>query len=256
MTVLAPTAWWRGLGGLTRSGSSIEALAWALYDFANTIFSFAIVQLRDEPVGDPLPRRGRRHVLVHRGGQRLGPHQRRRLADPRRDERPGRPAQAVPRLLHRRVHRRDGGHRPRRHPARPGRLRRRQLRVPGRAHLLRRAAARRRAADRAGTPLRASASRSATAARSSSAGCCSLGISTDADGESTPATFALVAGLFAVFAGAAVPRRHRAHRAGSPFSAVDAARFVGAAGHDRSATPATRRGSCGSSSRGSSTPTR
>jgi MFS transporter, UMF1 family len=43
MTVLAPATWWRGLGGLTRSGSSIEALAWALYDFANTIFSFAIV---------------------------------------------------------------------------------------------------------------------------------------------------------------------------------------------------------------------
>jgi UMF1 family MFS transporter len=43
MTVLAPTAWWKGLGGLTRSGSSTEALAWALYDFANTIFSFAIV---------------------------------------------------------------------------------------------------------------------------------------------------------------------------------------------------------------------
>ena len=43
MTVLAPTAWWRGLGGLTRTGSSIQALAWALYDFANTIFSFAIV---------------------------------------------------------------------------------------------------------------------------------------------------------------------------------------------------------------------
>lgn len=43
MTVLAPTAWWKGLGGLTRSGSSREALAWALYDFANTIFSFAIV---------------------------------------------------------------------------------------------------------------------------------------------------------------------------------------------------------------------
>ena len=35
--------WWRGLGALTRTGSSIEALAWALYDFANTIFSFAIV---------------------------------------------------------------------------------------------------------------------------------------------------------------------------------------------------------------------
>jgi UMF1 family MFS transporter len=43
VTVLAPAAWWRGLGGLARSGSSIEALAWALYDFANTIFSFAIV---------------------------------------------------------------------------------------------------------------------------------------------------------------------------------------------------------------------
>ena len=43
MTVLAPATWWRGLGGMTRSGSSVEALAWALYDFANTIFSFAIV---------------------------------------------------------------------------------------------------------------------------------------------------------------------------------------------------------------------
>ena len=43
MTVLAPATWWRGLGGLTRSGSAVEGLAWALYDFANTIFSFAIV---------------------------------------------------------------------------------------------------------------------------------------------------------------------------------------------------------------------
>ena len=43
MTNLAPTAWWRGLGGLTRSGSAVEGLSWALYDFANTIFSFAIV---------------------------------------------------------------------------------------------------------------------------------------------------------------------------------------------------------------------
>ena len=43
MTVLAPATWWRGLGALTRSGSSIEALAWAFYDFANTIFSFAVV---------------------------------------------------------------------------------------------------------------------------------------------------------------------------------------------------------------------
>jgi UMF1 family MFS transporter len=43
MSVLAPAAWWKGLGGLTRSGSATEGLAWALYDFANTIFSFAIV---------------------------------------------------------------------------------------------------------------------------------------------------------------------------------------------------------------------
>jgi MFS transporter, UMF1 family len=43
MTRLTPTAWWRGLGGLTRSGSAVEGLSWALYDFANTIFSFAIV---------------------------------------------------------------------------------------------------------------------------------------------------------------------------------------------------------------------
>ncbi|MGZ6214186.1 MAG: MFS transporter [Candidatus Limnocylindria bacterium] len=43
MISLAPTAWWRGLGGLTRSGSALEGLSWALYDFANTIFSFAIV---------------------------------------------------------------------------------------------------------------------------------------------------------------------------------------------------------------------
>jgi UMF1 family MFS transporter len=40
---IAPAGWWRALGGLTRSGSAAEGLAWALYDFANTIFSFAIV---------------------------------------------------------------------------------------------------------------------------------------------------------------------------------------------------------------------
>ena len=43
MAALSPAAWWRGLGGLTRSGSPVQGLAWALYDFANTIFSFAIV---------------------------------------------------------------------------------------------------------------------------------------------------------------------------------------------------------------------
>ncbi len=49
MTALAPATWWRGLGGLTRSGSPVEGLAWALYDFANTIFSFAIVSFAMGP---------------------------------------------------------------------------------------------------------------------------------------------------------------------------------------------------------------
>jgi UMF1 family MFS transporter len=43
VTVLAPAAWWRGLGGLTRSGNAGEGLSWALYDFANTIYSYAVV---------------------------------------------------------------------------------------------------------------------------------------------------------------------------------------------------------------------
>jgi UMF1 family MFS transporter len=49
VTVLAPATWWRGLGDLTRSGSAAEGLAWALYDFANTIFSFAIVSFAMGP---------------------------------------------------------------------------------------------------------------------------------------------------------------------------------------------------------------
>ena len=40
---LDPRGWWRALGGLTQSGSPVIGLSWALYDFANTIFSFAIV---------------------------------------------------------------------------------------------------------------------------------------------------------------------------------------------------------------------
>jgi UMF1 family MFS transporter len=42
-TVLAPAGWWRSLGLLTRSGRPSEGLAWALYDFANTIFSYGVV---------------------------------------------------------------------------------------------------------------------------------------------------------------------------------------------------------------------
>ncbi len=33
----------RGLAGLTPSGRAIVPVSWALYDFANTIFSFAVV---------------------------------------------------------------------------------------------------------------------------------------------------------------------------------------------------------------------
>src|SRR3989304_2595056 len=43
VTGLSPAGWWHGLGGLTRSGSPVEGLSWALYDFANTIYSYAIV---------------------------------------------------------------------------------------------------------------------------------------------------------------------------------------------------------------------
>ena len=49
MTALAPTRPARGLGSLTRSGSAAEGAAWALYDFANTIFSFAIVSFAMGP---------------------------------------------------------------------------------------------------------------------------------------------------------------------------------------------------------------
>ncbi len=34
---------WKGLAGLTPSGRPVVPVAWALYDFANTIFSFAVV---------------------------------------------------------------------------------------------------------------------------------------------------------------------------------------------------------------------
>lgn len=46
---LNPVAWWQGMGRLTRSGSPVEGLSWALYDFANTIFSFAIVSFAMGP---------------------------------------------------------------------------------------------------------------------------------------------------------------------------------------------------------------
>ena len=49
MTALAPATRARGLAALTRSGSAVDGAAWALYDFANTIFSFAIVSFAMGP---------------------------------------------------------------------------------------------------------------------------------------------------------------------------------------------------------------
>ena len=49
MTAIAPARRARGLGALTRSGSAVDGAAWALYDFANTIFSFAIVSFAMGP---------------------------------------------------------------------------------------------------------------------------------------------------------------------------------------------------------------
>ncbi len=42
-TALDPSSWWQGLATLTRSGRAGEGLSWALYDFANTIFSYGVV---------------------------------------------------------------------------------------------------------------------------------------------------------------------------------------------------------------------
>ena len=38
-----PAAWWRGLGEMSPTGRPGVVMAWAFYDFANTIFSFAVV---------------------------------------------------------------------------------------------------------------------------------------------------------------------------------------------------------------------
>jgi len=49
VTAWSPAAWWRGLAALTSSGSAAQGLSWALYDFANTIYSFAIVSFAMGP---------------------------------------------------------------------------------------------------------------------------------------------------------------------------------------------------------------
>ena len=153
------------------------------------------------------------------------------------------------------VHRRHRDHRLRRHPARARRLRGRQLRLPGRAHLLRRPAARR------GRPIaRGRLSGIGVGARllrhAPRRGPPPRGVSTDADGESTAATFVLVAGLFAVFAAPLflVVTERDACRHAVPRGRCRP--VLGAARRRRSGTRARRRACCASSSRASSTPIR
>ena len=189
---MAPAAWWGGLGWLTRSGSSVEALAWALYDFANTIFSFAIVSFAMSLWTIRFLGEGPGTFWFTAAVSVSVLAQRRRLPRARRDERSGRPPQAVPRRLHGACIVGTAAHRPRRHPARAGRLRARQLRLPGGAHLLRRPAAGRRAADRARTPVGDRRRRSATAARSWSACLLLLGSRPTPTAAPPPATFVLV----------------------------------------------------------------
>ena len=84
-------------------------------------------------------RRGQRQPGVQRRDRRERRAQRARLADPRRAQRPGRrPPAAVPAVLHAAVRRPDGVHRGKPAVRRPAAVRRRELRLPGGAHLLRR----------------------------------------------------------------------------------------------------------------------
>ena len=103
----------RGLAGLTPTRPGRRPRSWALYDFANTIFSFAVVSGRDRAVPRRTPvRRARRQrcwlsiaIVVERR------HQRARVADPRGLLGPRRWPDAVPAVLHGAVHRRDVLHR-------------------------------------------------------------------------------------------------------------------------------------------------
>ena len=103
-----PVVWGRGYGELSTSGRTGVVLAWALYDFANTMFSFAIVSFAMSLWSIRDARRGPGPALVHRGRERLGPAERAPLPRARRDERPRRAPHALPRRLHRPLRR---GHR-------------------------------------------------------------------------------------------------------------------------------------------------
>ena len=134
-----------GIGGLVRSGSARDGISWALYDFANTIYSYGVVSYAIGLWSVDQLGEGSGPVLAGGGdrGQR-GP-QRGRLAGAGRDERSHRAPAALPALLHLAVRDRDRGHRPRlgrqrRNHRAPGAgtVRHLELRLPGRAHLLRR----------------------------------------------------------------------------------------------------------------------
>ena len=96
-------------------------------------------------------RRQRRAVARDRDQRR---HQRRRVAGPGRVLRPRRATDAVPARLHRAVHRRHVLHRRRAAGRRGGPVHRRQLRLPGRPHLLRRDAQDREHAGEPGQAVR------------------------------------------------------------------------------------------------------
>ena len=74
----------RGLAGLTPSGRAIVPASWALYDFANTIFSFAVVSGAIGLYLVDAVRRARRERPAVDRGRRQRRDQRPRLADPRR----------------------------------------------------------------------------------------------------------------------------------------------------------------------------
>ena len=161
-----------GLAALTPSGRAIVPIAWALYDFANTIFSFAVVSgaiglwLVDDPV-----RRARRQRPAERRDRRQRRAQRPRLADPRRALATAaaagcRSCCSSPRCASSRPPSSASS----RADRRPRPVHRRELRLPGGAHLLRRHAQDGQLPGDARQAVRDRRRRSATAARSSS-GC-------------------------------------------------------------------------------------
>ena len=122
-----------------------QPAAWALYDFANTIFSYAVVSvaiglwLTDDSRFGAGPGQLIQGVAIaiSVGINAL------RVADPGRPGRPRWLRTPVPARVHHRVHRADGPHRLLPRAGRCPPVHRRELRLPGGPHLLRRDAVRR-----------------------------------------------------------------------------------------------------------------